>query len=67
MSYPKDPMIPRKIDTTSNKDITEGIINQTEKEKKLFPLRINRNTIILVPKDKCNEEYAELYRQTKIK
>lgn len=36
-----------------------------ERERKLkkVPLRINKNTVIYVKKEKCNEAYAEEYRQ----
>jgi hypothetical protein len=31
-------------------------------EKELVPLRINDNTVLLVPPEKCNEEYANKVR-----
>lgn len=36
---------------------------QREKETRLFPLRINERVTILVPKEKCNREYAEAFRK----
>lgn len=30
--------------------------------KELFPLRINDKTVLLVPAEKCNEEYANRVR-----
>ena len=35
-------------------------------EESLMPLRISRNTVILVKPEKCNEEYAEKYRKEKL-
>lgn len=57
-----------KIDTLKKADKVEEEINaQKAKERKLFPLRISRTTIILVPRKKCNDEYAEWYREHRMK
>ena len=37
-------------------------IRKKEKEKELLPLRINDKTVLLVPPEKCNEEYANKVR-----
>ena len=34
-----------------------------EKANRKYPLRINKQTTIFVSKEKCNEEYAEMYRK----
>lgn len=34
-----------------------------EREKSLVPLRIDRRTVIMVPPGKCNEAYAQAYRE----
>ena len=34
-----------------------------EKSNRKYPLRINKQTVIFVSKEKCNEEYAEKYRK----
>ena len=39
---------------------------QKNRERELKPLRIDGRTTILVPKHKCNEEYAEKYRKEKM-
>lgn len=62
MSFGKDPMIQRKGDNSKNgKKLDEFISAQRNNEKKLFPLRINRTTVIYVSKEKCTPEYAEKY------
>lgn len=62
MSFGKDPLIERKADTTKNgKKLEECISAHRKREKNLFPLRINRTTVIYVTKDKCTPEYAEKY------
>ena len=33
-----------------------------KKEVELYRLRINSKTVVLVPKEKCNEEYANKVR-----
>lgn len=36
---------------------------ERERMAEKLPLRINANTVIYVKKEKCNEAYAEEYRQ----
>ena len=36
---------------------------ERERMAEKLPLRINANTVIYVNKEKCNEQYAEEYRQ----
>lgn len=55
-----------KVDVFSNSEGLDDVIAaQLEKDKRTrkYPLRINKQTVIFVSKDKCNEEYAEEYRQ----
>lgn len=55
-----------KVDVFKNSDdLDEVIAAQLEKDKKMrkYPLRINKQTVIFVSKEKCNEEYAEKYRK----
>lgn len=48
----------KKIDTTVNGDAERIAEMHREVEKKLYPpLRIDRNTVIYVTLEKCNEEY----------
>lgn len=57
-----------KIDTLKKADKVDAEIKaQKAKESKLFPLRISRTTVILVPRKKCNEEYAQWYREHRMK
>lgn len=64
MSFGKDPMTERKPDTERNAAGLEKYIErQRVKEEHLYPLRINERVTILVPKDKCNREYAEAFRK----
>ena len=46
-------------------DLEDVIAAHLEKDKKnrKYPLRINKQTVIFVSKEKCNEEYAETYRK----
>lgn len=56
----------RKADVFKNsEDLDEVIAAQLEKDKRTrkYPLRINKQTVIFVSKEKCNEEYAEKYRK----
>lgn len=63
----KDPMVERKPSVDENsKGLNEKIINYYRHEESLMPLRISRNTVILVKPEKCNEEYAEKYRKEKL-
>lgn len=53
----------KKIDTTVNGD-AEILVEQHKKaEKQLFPLRLNKTTVIYVTKDKQNETYAAKARK----
>lgn len=56
----------RKADTTQNEDLSKiekMIKKQREKEKNLFPMRLNARTIICVTKDNRTVEYADKVRQ----
>lgn len=58
----------RKPDTSKNGDVDKLarlMRKQAEKEKHLFPLRINATTVIFVTADKCNEKYKEEYLTNK--
>lgn len=53
---------PKPNSLFNNDDHLDSVIeNYKRKEKPLFPLRINRQTVIYVTKDKCNEEYRQDY------
>lgn len=63
----KDPMVERKPSVDENsKGLNEKIRKYYRHEESLMPLRISRNTVILVKPEKCNEEYAEKYRKEKL-
>lgn len=63
----KDPMVERKPSVDENsKGLNEKIIKYYRHEESLIPLRISRNTVILVKPERCNEEYAEKYRKEKL-
>lgn len=63
----KDPMVERKPSVDENsKGLNEKISKYYRHEESLRPLRISRNTVILVKPEKCNEEYAEKYRKGKM-
>lgn len=53
----------KKVDTTINGDAELLVEQHKEVEKKLFPLRLSKNTVIYVTKDKQNEAYAERARR----
>lgn len=53
----------KKVDTTINGDAELLIEQHKEVERKLFPLRLSKNTVIYVTKDKQNEAYAERARR----
>lgn len=56
-----------KIDPRAKADvITELREQQHEREKKLKMLRVTGSTILLVPRKKQNEKYAEEYRRKKM-
>lgn len=64
----KPPMTERKPDLELNGNkVLEAVELQRKREKDLFPLRINRTTIIYVTKEKCTREYAEKYKREKLK
>lgn len=68
MNTYKPPMAPRKVNPDENPKGTEkAIIAQKQRETRLYPLRINHQTVILVTKDKCNEEYANKFREKYMK
>ena len=61
------PMTERKPDTTQNADgLDECIARQLEREKRLYPLRVSKTTVIYVPKCRQTREYAERYRREKM-
>lgn len=47
----------KKPDLSMRDPVGEASQRQLEREKKLYPLRINKNTVLLVKKSKCNEKY----------
>jgi hypothetical protein len=50
----------KKVDLSVNGDKTsQAVAAQKNREKKLFPLRLNSKTVIYVTKDKHNPCYAE--------
>lgn len=49
----------KKVDIRVNGDVDYA--KSRIKERELYPLRINHYTTILVPKDKCNDEYRQKY------
>lgn len=56
-------LVPKKPDLEKNNPhVKEAVERQKKREAKLHPLRINAQTIILVPRGKCNKKYAEEYR-----
>lgn len=48
----------KKVDTTVNGDAENLVEQHRETEKRLYPLRLNKTTVIYVTKDKRNEAYA---------
>lgn len=53
----------KKIDTTVNGDVESLAEQHKEVERRLFPLRLNKTTVIYVTKDKQNEAYAAVARK----
>lgn len=53
----------KKIDATVNGDAEILAEQHKEVERQLFPLRLNKTTIIYVTKDKQNETYATKARK----
>lgn len=63
----EDPMAERKPDNSGNPAGLEAAMQRyAASEKNLCPLRIDARTVIMVTRDKCNEEYAFLYRREKM-
>ena len=61
------PMVERKADMTQNADgLDECIARQLEREKRFYPLRVSKTTVIYVPKCRQTKEYAERYRREKM-
>lgn len=62
-STAKEPKAIRHCDPTKNPDVVqEAIERQREREKHLQALRVDKNTVVLVPKKKCTKAYAETYK-----
>ena len=62
-----EPSKERKIDCSKNGDKIKSLQeNQRKAERKLYPLRIDSKTTILVTKDKCNSDYREAYKTEKL-
>ena len=56
-------LIEKKPDLDRNRPgVAEAMAKQRKREQRLHPLRINAQTVILVPRGKCNKAYAEEYR-----
>ena len=54
----------KKTDLSQNGDKLSLVIDdQKKREEKLFPLQINKKTVIYVEKDKLNTYYAEKARK----
>lgn len=54
----------QKPDTAHNDDRLEEAIDKCmSSEKRLYPLRINKNTVLYVTRNKCNEKYRQEYLQ----
>lgn len=56
----------RKADTTKNAnniELDKIVKSQLQKDKKKYPLRISKTTVLYVTKDKCTPEYAEQCRK----
>lgn len=55
---------PRKADNDRNPEgLDEAIARHMEKDRELYPLKINATTYIYVPKRKQTPEYAAKYRE----
>ncbi len=49
----------RKPDTRRNGRVPDEVTErQRERERHLFPIRVNAQTVIYVTRDKCNADYA---------
>lgn len=52
----------KKADTTKNSENLDEVIERhMKRNKRLYPLRINKTTVIYVTKDKCNQEYRQKF------
>lgn len=55
---------PRKADNDRNPEgLDDAIAQHLKKERRLYPLKINANTYIYVPKKKQTQEYAAQWRE----
>lgn len=55
-------LIEKKPDLDRNRPgVAEAMAKQRKREQRLHPLRINAQTVILVPRGKCNKAYAKEY------
>lgn len=55
---------PRKADNDRNPEgLDDAIARHLKKERRLYPLKINANTYIYVPKRKQTAEYAAQWRE----
>lgn len=52
----------KKVDTTANGDAERLVEEHKIVERRLYPLRIDKRTVIYVTKDKCTKEYAQKRR-----
>lgn len=56
-------LIEKKPDLDRNHPgVAEAMAKQRKREQRLHPLRINAQTVILVPRGKCNKAYAKEYQ-----
>jgi hypothetical protein len=56
-------LIEKKPDLDRNRPgVAEAMAKQRKREQRLHPLRINAQTVILVPRGKCNKAYAKEYQ-----
>lgn len=64
----KPMMAKRKDDVSRNSHgLDDAIKKHKENEVPKYPLKINHKTIIFVVKDKCNEQYAQWYRENRMR
>ena len=56
-------LIDKKPDLDRNlPGVAEAMAKQRKREQRLHPLRINAQTVIIVPRGKCNKAYAKEYQ-----
>lgn len=57
-------LIHSKDDLSRNPDIdlSPAMKRQLKRERRMKTLRVSPTTVILVPEEKCNDEYREWYR-----